>query len=45
MPYHIEHHSNVYQVKKDSDGKVMGTHKTKRDAQAQLYALYKSEKK
>jgi len=45
MPYHIEHHGNVYQVVKDQGGKVVGTHKTKKQAQAQLYALHMNVKK
>jgi hypothetical protein len=32
-------------VKKDAGGKIMGTFKTKKEAQAQLYALYVNEKK
>jgi len=44
VPYHIEHHGNVWQVKKDQGGKVVGTHKNKKEAQAQLYALHKNVK-
>jgi len=32
-------------VVKDSGGKIMGTHKSKKAAQAQLYALYVNEHK
>ena len=46
MPYHIRHVGSVYQVVKDgSNGKIMGQHKSKKEAQAQLYALYVNEKK
>jgi len=45
MPYHIIHVGSVYQVVKDKGNKIMGSHKTKKEAQAQLYALYVSEHK
>lgn len=46
MPWHISsNHSECsgFAVVKDDDGKVVGCHKTKADAQAQLAALYASE--
>jgi hypothetical protein len=43
IPYHIEHSGGVYIVKKDSDHQAMGTHKTKAEAQKQMYALLISE--
>lgn len=46
MPWHIsDKHSECsgYAVVKDDDGKVVGCHKTKADAEAQLAALYASE--
>lgn len=48
MPWHIS--SNIgscsgYAVVKDDDGKVVGCHKTKSEAEAQLAALYASENK
>lgn len=46
MPWHISNkHADCsgYAVVKDSDGKVVGCHKTKSDAEAQLAALYASE--
>lgn len=45
MPYHIEHAGDKWLVKKDSDGHVMGTHKTKKEAQAQIFAITQSERK
>ena len=44
MPWHIEHHGNVYQVVKNAGGKVVGSHKTKKEAQAHLYALHMNVK-
>lgn len=46
MPWHISNnHSECsgFAVVKDSDGKVVGCHKTKSEAEAQLAALYASE--
>ena len=47
MPYHIgtegSHDCSGFPVVKDSDGTVMGCHKTKEDAKKQLSALYVNE--
>lgn len=47
MPYHIgeegSHGCKGFPVIKDSDGEVMGCHKTKEDAKKQLAALYINE--
>lgn len=47
MPYHIgeegSHDCKGFPVVKDSDGTVMGCHKTKEDAKKQLAALYANE--
>jgi len=47
MPYHIgdkgTHGCSGYPVVKDSDGEVMGCHKTEADAKRQLAALYVNE--
>jgi hypothetical protein len=47
MPYHIgtegSHNCSGFPVVKDSDGTVMGCHKTKEDAKKQLAALYINE--
>ena len=47
MPYHIgekgSHGCKGFPVVKDSDGEVMGCHKTKEDAKKQLAALYANE--
>jgi hypothetical protein len=40
MPYHIEREGNKFKVVTDATGKVVGTHPTKIQAQAQLGALY-----
>ena len=40
MPYHIEHEGNKYKVVTTASGKVVGTHPSKAQAQAQLGALY-----
>jgi hypothetical protein len=40
MPYHIEHDGNHYKVVVDATGRVVGTHPSKAQAQAQLGALY-----
>jgi hypothetical protein len=40
MPYHIEREGNKYKVVTTSSGKIVGTHSTKVQAQAQLGALY-----
>lgn len=49
MPYHIgkigSYDCQGYPVVKDSDGTVMGCHKTEKDAKAQLAALYANELK
>lgn len=48
MPYHIGEKGTSgcsgYPVVKDSDGEVMGCHKTEEDAKQQLAALYANEK-
>ena len=47
MPYHIAHGiqgCSGYAVVKDDDGKIMGCHSTKSEANAQLAALHISEK-
>ena len=47
MPWHISNkHSECsgFAVVKDDDGKVVGCHKTRGEAEAQLAALYASEK-
>ncbi len=44
MPYHIEREGNNYKVVVDSTGKVVGTHPSKIQAQAQLGALYANVK-
>lgn len=40
MPYKIQSEGNKFCVVKETDGKVMGCHPTKAEAQAQLRALY-----
>ena len=40
MPYHIEREGNQYKVVVDATGRVVGTHPSKAQAQAQLGALY-----
>jgi len=40
MPYHIEREGNKFKVVVDATGKVVGTHPSKAQAQAQLGALY-----
>lgn len=40
MPYHIEQDGNKFKVVVDATGKVVGTHPSKAQAQAQLGALY-----
>lgn len=40
MPYHIKHEGNKYKVVVDATGRVVGTHPSKAQAQAQLGALY-----
>ena len=40
MPYHIEREGNNFKVVVDATGKVVGTHPSKAQAQAQLGALY-----
>lgn len=42
--YHIERAGNTYIVK-DDKGEVYGKHKSRREAQAQIYAIQKSERK
>ena len=44
MPYHIEREGNKYKVVTTSSGKVVGTHPSKAQAQAQLGALYTNVK-
>lgn len=48
MPWHVAHNiqgCSGYAVVKDDDGKIVGCHPTKSDAEAQLAALYASENK
>jgi hypothetical protein len=46
MPYHVERAGpGKWLVKKDSDGHVMGTHKTKAKAQEQIYAIEMKEQR
>jgi len=40
MPYHIEREGNKFKVVVDATGRVVGTHPSKAQAQAQLGALY-----
>ena len=44
MPYHIEREGNKYNVVLDTSGKIVGSHPTKIQAQAQLGALYSNVK-
>ena len=44
MPYHIEREGNKFKVVVDATGKVVGTHPSKVQAQAQLGALYANVK-
>jgi hypothetical protein len=44
MPYHIEREGNKYNVVVNSTGRVVGTHPSKAQAQAQLGALYTNVK-
>ena len=44
MPYHIEQEGNNFKVVVDATGKVVGTHPSKAQAQAQLGALYANVK-
>jgi len=44
MPYHVERAGNTYIVK-DYKGKVYGKHKSRKEAQAQIYAIEMSEKR
>lgn len=44
MPYHIEREGSKYKVVTTESGKVVGTHPTKVQAQAQLGALYANVK-
>ena len=46
MPYHITHNTKEcsgYAVVKDSDNEVMGCHKTRKEALAQMAALHANE--
>lgn len=46
MPWHLEDDNpgcNGWAVVKDNDGSIAGCHKTKKDAQAQMAALYANE--
>ena len=43
MPYSVKKDGSQWKVVKDEDGKVMGTHGTKKEAQAQVRAIYASE--
>lgn len=49
MPYHIgkigSYGCSGFPVVKDSDGTVMGCHKTEKDAKSQIAALYANELK
>ena len=40
MPYHIEREGSNYKVVVNTTGRVVGTHPSKAQAQAQLGALY-----
>lgn len=44
MPYKIQPQGDKFEVVKEDDGKVMGTHSTRAKAEAQLRALYANEK-
>lgn len=44
MPFHIERAGSTYIVKDDA-GKVYGHHKSRKEAQAQVYVIQKNEKK
>jgi hypothetical protein len=44
MPYHVERAGKKYLVKDDKD-KVYGEHKSRKEAQAQIYAIEMSEKR
>ena len=45
MPYSVRKAGDKWKVVKDSDGKVLGTHKTKQEAQKQIIAVTMSEKR
>ena len=45
MPYEIDKAGDSWQVRKQDDGKVMGTHATKSKAARQLAAIYANEGK
>lgn len=45
MPYSITRRRNQYCVVKDDDGRVMGCHATREQAEAQLTALNIAERK
>lgn len=45
MPYHLVHVGGTWQVVKDAGGKIMGSHRSKKEAMAQLYALHMAMKK
>lgn len=48
MPWHISNNvkgCSGYAVVKDDDGKIVGCHKTRKEAEAQMSALYASENK
>ncbi|MFA5388086.1 MAG: hypothetical protein WC322_06935 [Candidatus Paceibacterota bacterium] len=45
MPYSVHKSGDRWKVVKDSDGKVMGTHKTKAEARKQIYAITMGEKR
>lgn len=43
MPYEVKQFGSQWIVVKKLGGKIMGRHKTKQEAQAQLKALYANE--
>ncbi len=45
MPWHKVHTGSKWKVVKDDGGKVVGTHDTEEQANAQLAALYANEKR
>ena len=45
MPYSVRKAGDRWKVVKDTDGKVMGTHKTKAEARKQIYAITMGERK
>ena len=43
MPYHIQHSGDKYEVVKDDDGKVVGTHDSEEGAKKQMAALHAND--